>query len=495
MEEQQKKNYWFPISIAVGAAFVLLLLILYKEPLNAFIGSLLDLFRPVLIGLVLAYFANSIFRFFERKVFLKVKPSSVRRVLSLLLSYAVICLILVVLLLLILPQLFESIGGFLRNYNEHLETSVDALNSLIFRINTLLPERTGGMAHIPYLKLNEILDSLESFVASLDLSMEDLAAYFTPEAFGSLITVASGLVSLVADIVLGIFISIYLLNRKEKFYAQILRFRRAFFSDSFNRAFTRIISTADRSFGSFIKGKLVDSSIVGLLVYLALSLLQVPNALLIAVIVGITDIVPIIGPFVGVVPSGVIILLTEPSKLIPFLLCILVIQQIDGNIIAPKILGENTGVSSLCVMIAITVMGAIWGLAGMVIGVPLFATVGELFSAYLDKRLEKKGLPAETAYYSEDLPMEDAPKREPLLSRLQRRILRLRRQSEDGGRGDLTDRERDQLEIYAAAKRHHILAEDYEGNLAQFAAERASVKAERKEPAEQAETPAAKEAE
>lgn len=495
MEEQQKKNYWFPISIAVGSAFVLLLLILCKESLNAFIGSLLDLFRPVLIGLVLAYFANSIFRFFERKVFLKVKPSSVRRVLSLLLSYAVICLILVVLLLLILPQLFESIGGFLRHYNEHLETSVDALNSLIFRINTLLPERTGGMAHIPYLKLNEILGSLESFVASLDLSMEDLAAYFTPEAFGSLITVASGLVSLVADIVLGIFISIYLLNRKEKFYAQILRFRRAFFSDSFNRALTRIISTADRSFGSFIKGKLVDSSIVGLLVYLALSLLQVPNALLIAVIVGITDIVPIIGPFVGVVPSGVIILLTEPSKLIPFLLCILVIQQIDGNIIAPKILGENTGVSSLCVMIAITVMGAIWGLAGMVIGVPLFATVGELFSAYLDKRLEKKGLPAETAYYSEDLPMEDAPKREPLLSRLQRRILRLRRQSEDGGRGDLTDRERDQLEIYAAAKRHHILAEDYEGNLAQFAAERASVKAERKEPAEQAETPAAKEAE
>ena len=485
MEQQQKKNYWFPISIAVGAAFMLLLLILYKESLNVFIGALLDLLRPVLIGLILAYFANSIFRFFERKVFLKVKPSSVRRVLSLLLSYAVICLILVILLLLILPQLFESIGGFLNNYNEHLETSVDALNALIFRINTLLPDRADGTAYVPYLKLDEILKGLESLVASLDLSMEDLAAYFTPEAFGSLITVASGLVSLVADIVLGIFISIYLLNRKEKFYAQILRFRRAFFSDSVNRVLTRIISTADRSFGSFIKGKLVDSSIVGLLVYIALSLLRVPNALLIAVIVGITDIVPIIGPFVGVIPSGVIILLTEPSKLIPFLLCILVIQQIDGNIIAPKILGENTGVSSLCVMIAITVMGAIWGLAGMVIGVPLFAAVGELFSSYLDKRLEKKGLPAETAYYSGDLPMEDTAKREPLLSRLQRRILRLRRQKEDGGRGDLTDRERDQLEIYAAAKRHHIFAEDYEGNFAHFAAERASAKEANREPAKQ----------
>ena len=156
MEQQQKKNYWFPISIAVGAAFMLLLLILYKESLNVFIGALLDLLRPVLIGLILAYFANSIFRFFERKVFLKVKPSSVRRVLSLLLSYAVICLILVILLLLILPQLFESIGGFLNNYNEHLETSVDALNALIFRINTLLPDRADGTAYVPYLKLDEI---------------------------------------------------------------------------------------------------------------------------------------------------------------------------------------------------------------------------------------------------------------------------------------------------------------------------------------------------
>lgn len=492
--EQKKKSYVFPIALFLGTASILLLLILFKDSLNAWLGAVLDLLRPVLIGLILAYFANPIFRFFERKVFLKVKPSSVRRGLSLLFAYLVICLILVILVLLIIPQLFESIGGFLKDYRGYLETSVDALNRLIFRINTLLPEREAGTAYIPYLRLNEILKALNELVAKANMNMDSLADYFSPEMFGSLITMASGLISVVADTVLGIFISIYLLNRKEKFYAQIMRLRRAFFSDGFNRALTRILTTADRSFGSFIKGKLVDSSIVGVLVYIALSLLQVPNALLIAVIVGITDIVPIIGPFVGVIPSGVIILLTDPSKLIPFLLCILVIQQIDGNIIAPKILGENTGVSSLCVMIAITVMGAIWGLAGMVIGVPLFATVGELFSAYLDKRLEKKGLPSETAYYSDDLPMEDSAKREPPLAKLQKKLLRLRRQSEDGGRGDLTDREKDQLEIYAAAKRHHILTEDYEGNLAQFAAERASVKAERKGNADGKETPAAESA-
>ena len=122
----------------------------------------------------------------------------------------------------------------------------------------------------------------------------------------------------------------------------------------------------------------------------------VPYTLLIAVLIGITDIVPVVGPFIGVIPSAIIILLTDPIKVIPFLLCILIVQQIDGNIIAPKILGENTGVSSLCVMISITVMGAIWGLAGMVLGVPLFATIIELTNEFLNKRLQDKGLPTKT---------------------------------------------------------------------------------------------------
>ena len=197
------------------------------------------------------------------------------------------------------------------------------------------------------------------------------------------------------DIIFGLFISLYLLAGKERLYAKIMRTRKALFNHRINERITRVCTIADESFGGFLRGKILDSTIVGVLVYIIISIMGVPYALLIAVIIGITDIVPVVGPWIGVIPSAVIVLLTDPIKVIPFLLCILIVQQIDGNIIAPKILGENTGVSSLCVMIAITVMGAIWGLAGMVLGVPLFATIIELTNEFLNKRLKDKGLPTE----------------------------------------------------------------------------------------------------
>jgi predicted PurR-regulated permease PerM len=183
-----------------------------------------------------------------------------------------------------------------------------------------------------------------------------------------------------------------LLINKEKRYAQIMRFRRAFLSDKVNTFITTVCTTADRSFGGFLRGKILDSSIVGVLVYCLISLVGVPYAILLAVIVAITDIVPVIGPFIGVIPSAVIVLLTDPGKVIPFLLCILLVQQIDGNILAPKILGENTGISSLCVIIAISTMGSLFGLIGMIIGVPLMAVIYDLVRkfVYSDKRLRRR---------------------------------------------------------------------------------------------------------
>ena len=172
--------------------------------------------------------------------------------------------------------------------------------------------------------------------------------------------------------------------------------------------------------------------------------MDVPYALLISVIIGITDIVPVVGPWVGVIPSAVIIILTDPIKVIPFLLAILIVQQIDGNIIAPKILGENTGVSSLCVMIAITVMGAIWGLAGMVLGVPLFATIIELVNEFLNKRLEKKGLSTEI----EDSMSEDNKKHK----------LRREKVSLSNGFGPLTKEEKTRLLSYSLTRKYDLYA-------------------------------------
>ena len=221
-----------------------------------------------------------------------------------------------------------------------------------------------------------------------------------------------------------------------------MRLRRALFSDEANAQITRFCGIADRSFGGFLEGKLIDSAIIGVLVYIALSIFKVPYAILIATIVGITDIVPVVGPFIGVIPSAVIILLTDPIKVIPFLLCILIVQQIDGNIIAPKILGENTGVSSLCVMIAITVMGAIWGLAGMVLGVPLFATVIELTNEFLNKRLQDKGLSTE---------IDDNGTEEKKKPKFRRKVVNLA-----DGYGPLTKEERTHLLAFSLARKYDL---------------------------------------
>ena len=173
-------------------------------------------------------------------------------------------------------------------------------------------------------------------------------------------------------------------------------------------------------------------------------------------IIGITDIVPVIGPFIGVIPSAVIILLTDPLKVLPFLLCILIVQQIDGNILAPKILGENTGVSSLCVLIAITLLGAIWGLIGMVIAVPLFATVMELSGSFLEKRLREKGLPVETEYYygkkaeSQEVETNSANKKKG-------KRPSKKPQAPHMGNGNLTPAELEQLRAYSLAVKHNIL--------------------------------------
>ena len=190
-------------------------------------------------------------------------------------------------------------------------------------------------------------------------------------------------------------------------------------------------------------------------------------------IVGITDIVPVIGPFIGVIPTALIILLTDPVKVIFFLLSILVIQQIDGNIIAPKILGDHTGVSSLCVMISIILMGSLFGLLGMLIGVPLFATVLELLGVFLDKRLQARGLsPESDHFYSGELYLPDMPestkKEESRKESLDKKYARL---SKEAGSGDLSLLERIQLRTFRLVRKHHLYSDFSEETLAKFAEE------------------------
>ena len=434
---KDRKQMKLVILYAVLAALAVVFVIVKRESFSSFIAQVLRILRPVIIGAVIAYLCNPIFRVFEGRVCSGIRSFTARRTLSLIATFIVVALILFILMMLIIPQLLTSILDFLENYETLLSDALENINGFLAQMNESL-----GLS-IPPVNLEMLKQGLDWIIEKINV--DDLMNRLLS---GNTILVLFEYIEdaffVVTDVIFGLFISIYLLYGKERIYAQIMRTRKALFNSRINERITRVCTIADQSFGGFLRGKILDSTIVGILVYAVISVMGVPYALLLAVIIGITDIVPVVGPWIGVIPSAVIVLLTDPIKVIPFLIAILVVQQIDGNIIAPKILGENTGVSSLCVMIAITVMGAVWGLAGMVLGVPFFATVIELVNEFLNKRLEKKGLPTEIEHEEVEVDKKKRKRREAI--------------SLSDGCGPLTKQERARLASFSLIGKYDLWA-------------------------------------
>ncbi len=457
------------LAIAVYAIlFFAILLIANLDAVNLWLGKLLTLLSPLMIGLVIAYLANPFFRFFERRVFLRLGRTVWRRILSLILTYLILFSIIAGLIFLIIPQLISTVETFAAKFHTHMDSLVGSLNGVIASLNERLPAKGDGSAAITLLDKEAIYGKVSELWASV---LAWLRANFASQSLPVLKDLLNSATRIFTDIFFGLFISVFFLASKEKRQAQITKFRLAYLPDSVNAGITRVVSIADQSFGGFLRGKILDSGIVGLLVYVTCLIFDIPYAILVAVIVGITDVIPVIGPFIGVIPTAVIILLTDPVKVIIYAIAILVIQQIDGNIIAPKILGENTGVSSLCVLIAILVMGDLMGLVGMLIGVPLFATVIELSKILLDKRLSAKGLSGDLdTYYAEEtramVPEDDPPEEEPLEYPAPELTV-----DADPSGGNLSSDELAALHIFAAAQRHGIFSNPSEEALNGFRAE------------------------
>lgn len=480
MDAQEKKKYKQRLligAILYMAIFLTLVLVINLKEVNRWIGSVLLLLRPVLIGLGLAYLCNPLFRFIERKVLSRIRPQSLRRAVSLTLTYLTVLLILVLILLLIIPRLIDSIISFATNYNSHISSAIGQINAMFASINSMMESLTGNETFLEYLNEEEIRHQAADLFQNLDKTSQMVMDYLSGLDITPMRNALSDAISIVTDSVLGIFVSIYLLSTKEKRAAQIMKMRRALFNDETNERLTKMIKTADRSFGGFLEGKLLDSVIIAILTYVVISLFGIPYADLIAVFIGIMNIIPVIGLLIGAIPTSLILLLTDPGKLIPFLIIILVIQQIDSNILSPKILGSNTGVSSLCVMIAVTTMGTLWGFVGMILGVPLFATVLEVTDEIVTTRLQRKGLPSGLAnYYANDAvvdPIKNAHiTADKTVQKFEKEALRVRRMKENGD--PLNRKQRLILVIYRMAHKYRILSEMTDETHARFSAEDAA---------------------
>ena len=216
--------------------------------------------------------------------------------------------------------------------------------------------------------------------------------------------VSSGVISVLIwfkNILIGLIVMIYMLNIKDQFVAQAKKITYGIFSVAWANRLIKETRFIHKVFGGFIIGKIVDSLIIGVLCFVCLSFMKMPYTLLVSVIVGVTNIIPFFGPFIGAVPSAFLILLVSPVQCLYFLIFILLLQQFDGNILGPKILGDSTGISSFWVLFSILLFGGLLGFAGMIIGVPAFAVIYRLVGDIINEQLRRKKLSVRTRDYKD----------------------------------------------------------------------------------------------
>ena len=208
-----------------------------------------------------------------------------------------------------------------------------------------------------------------------------------------------GMLKSLYNLIIGLIISLYILSGKEKFASQAKKICYALFDRPAANQVIRACRFTNKTFIGFLGGKIIDSAIIGVLCFFGTSILKIPYAVLISVIVGVTNIIPFFGPYIGAIPSALLVLMINPGKCIPFILFVLALQQLDGNVIGPKILGESTGLSGFWVIFSITFFGGLWGVAGMVVGVPLFAVLYAGISYMINRFLAQKALSTNTLDY------------------------------------------------------------------------------------------------
>ena len=220
----------------------------------------------------------------------------------------------------------------------------------------------------------------------------------------------------IKDFIIGFIVALYLLISKETFVAQARKITYALFPNNVSKSILKVSAKANRTLSGFLSGKLLDSFIIGVICFIAMTIMQMDFVALISVIIGITNMIPFFGPFFGAIPSALLLLMAAPKQVIPFIIFIIVLQQFDGNILGPKIIGDSTGLTPFWVMFAIFVGGGLFGFAGMLLGVPVFAVLYALFSEFIADLLRKKRLSHRTRDYRE-LDVNNPPAADPPIKR------------------------------------------------------------------------------
>lgn len=347
------------------------------------LDSILVVMQPFIIGFSIAYIVNFLLNFYENKVFetkyiKKIKLKS-KRGLAILFSYITTFFIISMFVKFLLPQLIDSVVGLVNDIPSYITNTTNFVNEIIMKLNI-----EDQYSQVLMDNFNSLVNYIIRFATNL-----------IPALGGFLASVVSS----IWNVILGIIVSVYLLIDKEKLCALSKKITYGLFPESYADEIIKLVDRSNYTFGRFLVGKIIDSLIIGVLTFIILTIFKMPYTILVSVIVGITNIIPFFGPFIGAIPSFIIILFVSPVQALWFLLIILFIQQLDGNVIGPKILGDSIGISAFWILFSILVAGKLLGIVGMIIGVPLFAIFYSIVKEFIESKLRKKGLKTETKEY------------------------------------------------------------------------------------------------
>ena len=378
--------YWGVTALTVLLLLVAAVFVVMRWSLVAALGAkIANILAPVIYGAVFAYLLNPVYNRIQAAV-MKMTEKIITQeegrkrlggFLGTLASLFLLVAVVVGLISMLIPQLINSISGV-------METLPASINNLEIWLEKVLADNPDLEQQV-----------MQHYGAAADYLQNWLTNVVVPNIYRIIGSVSSGVVLVVRavfDILIGLIVMVYLLNMKEKLLAQAKMIIYGLFPLKIANKVIEEGRYVHQVFGGFIIGKLLDSLIIGLICFVLLGFANMPYVLLVSVIVGVTNVIPFFGPFIGAIPSAFLILLSDPMKCLYFLIFILLLQQFDGNILGPKILGDSTGLSSFWVLFSILLFGGLMGFVGMIIAVPTFAVIYRLVTEYTTWKLGKKAL-------------------------------------------------------------------------------------------------------
>lgn len=389
----------------VGASLILLIFaIIYFPSISAKINGVIKAMAAFIYGFVLAFICNPIYKLLHKYVFkfvdIKKPHPKIRNMLSIITAYLIFAIIIAIALRAVVPEIIENW--------EELKNNVTTYTTELYNYTIEILESVG--VEDPYATVKEFLFKILNMlnIADVDKNTPDdkIMAAIIEGAVAYVTNIVKGAFSHVFSFIVGFILSFYFLLSKNELIAKIKRALIAFLPENAYKRVSHFVKYTNSTFGKYILGALCDAVLVGCVVTLILTIFKFPYAALIGVVCGVTNIIPFYGPFIGAIPSGILIFLQTPGdtmdkfwRVFAFAMIILIIQQIDGNIIAPHIQGEATGLSPIMVIAAVTFCSHVFGFVGMLIGVPVVAVISYMLNCLIESKLKKKDLPTNVECY------------------------------------------------------------------------------------------------